>query len=72
MKFRNSPTSFPLRGHRWNVPQTLHHAIRHQNLPPTGNFTVYIFSDPVVLSPSPDVHVTLRLHDECNRSDVWK
>ncbi|KAF5374238.1 hypothetical protein D9758_004726 [Tetrapyrgos nigripes] len=41
-------------------------------LPPIGNFTVYIFGDPALLSSSsPDVHVTLRVHDECNGSDVF-
>ncbi|KAF5365463.1 hypothetical protein D9758_010823 [Tetrapyrgos nigripes] len=41
-------------------------------LPPIGNFTVYIFGDPALLSSSsPDVQVTLRVHDECNGSDVF-
>ncbi|KAF5357506.1 hypothetical protein D9758_012536 [Tetrapyrgos nigripes] len=39
--------------------------------PPIDNFTVYIFGDPALLSSSPDVHVTLRIHDECNESDVF-
>ncbi|KAF5344407.1 hypothetical protein D9758_015459 [Tetrapyrgos nigripes] len=34
-------------------------------LPPIGNFTVYMFGDlPLLYSSSPDVHVTLRVHDE--------
>ncbi|KAK7462175.1 hypothetical protein VKT23_007778 [Stygiomarasmius scandens] len=39
-------------------------------LPPIGNLTVYIFGNPALLS-SPTAHLTLRVHDECNGSDVF-
>ncbi|THU97361.1 hypothetical protein K435DRAFT_778100 [Dendrothele bispora CBS 962.96] len=39
-------------------------------LPPIGNLTVYIFGNPSLLS-SPTAHLTLRVHDECNGSDVF-
>jgi GTP cyclohydrolase II len=39
-------------------------------LPPIGNFTVYIFGNPALLS-DPSAHLTLRVHDECNGSDVF-
>ena len=39
-------------------------------LPPIGNFTVYIFGPPSYLS-DPSKYLTLRVHDECNGSDVF-
>ncbi|PPQ70151.1 hypothetical protein CVT26_014444, partial [Gymnopilus dilepis] len=39
-------------------------------LPPIGNFTVYIFGNPAYLSDETK-ELTLRVHDECNGSDVF-
>lgn len=39
-------------------------------LPPIGGLTVYIFGDPKYLS-DPTKKLTLRIHDECNGSDVF-
>lgn len=39
-------------------------------LPPIGGLTVYIFGDPAKMS-NPDVRLALRVHDECNGSDVF-
>ena len=38
-------------------------------LPPIGGLTVYIFGKPQDLS-NPKKELTLRVHDECNGSDV--
>ncbi|MBW0525945.1 hypothetical protein O181_065660 [Austropuccinia psidii MF-1] len=39
-------------------------------LPPIGGLTVYIFGDPTFVS-DPSKELTLRVHDECNGSDVF-
>ncbi len=39
-------------------------------LPPIGSITVYIFGDPADLA-KPEKHLTCRVHDECNGSDVF-
>ncbi|KAF3894065.1 Uracil-regulated protein 1 [Trichophyton interdigitale] len=39
-------------------------------LPPIGGLTVYIFGDPAKMS-DPNVKLALRIHDECNGSDVF-
>ncbi|KAF5348599.1 hypothetical protein D9756_009697 [Leucocoprinus leucothites] len=39
-------------------------------LPPIGNLTVYVFGNPEYLSDESKV-LTLRVHDECNGSDVF-
>jgi len=39
-------------------------------LPPIGSTTAYVFGDPADLA-NPDVELTLRVHDECNGSDVF-
>ncbi len=39
-------------------------------LPPIGSTTAYVFGDIADLS-NPDVELTLRVHDECNGSDVF-
>lgn len=39
-------------------------------LPPIGGLTVYCFGDPQKMS-DPDVRLALRVHDECNGSDVF-
>ena len=39
-------------------------------LPPIGGLTVYIFGDPARIS-QPDGRLALRVHDECNGSDVF-
>ncbi|KAI9772951.1 MAG: hypothetical protein M1840_008833 [Geoglossum simile] len=39
-------------------------------LPPIGGLTVYCFGDPAKMS-DPDVRQALRVHDECNGSDVF-
>ncbi|KAF2680156.1 GTP cyclohydrolase-like protein II [Lentithecium fluviatile CBS 122367] len=39
-------------------------------LPPIGGLTVYIFGDPSKMS-DPNVRLALRVHDECNGSDVF-
>ncbi len=39
-------------------------------LPPIGGMTVYIFGDPAFMSDESKV-LTLRVHDECNGSDVF-
>ncbi|KAA1118492.1 hypothetical protein PGTUg99_007275 [Puccinia graminis f. sp. tritici] len=39
-------------------------------LPPIGGLTVYIFGDPNFVS-DPSKELTLRVHDECNGSDVF-
>jgi GTP cyclohydrolase II len=42
----------------------------HVLLPPIGGQTVYFFGD-VSSIPSPDKELTIRIHDECNGSDVF-
>ncbi len=39
-------------------------------LPPIGNTSVYIFGDPAFVS-NPKKELTVRVHDECNGSDVF-
>jgi GTP cyclohydrolase II len=39
-------------------------------LPPIGGMTVYIFGDPSKMA-DPNVRLALRVHDECNGSDVF-
>jgi len=39
-------------------------------LPPIGGLTVYIFGDPAKMS-DPSARLALRVHDECNGSDVF-
>lgn len=39
-------------------------------LPPIGSTTAYIFGDPEQIS-NPDKKLTVRVHDECNGSDVF-
>ncbi|KAI9741859.1 MAG: putative GTP cyclohydrolase [Cirrosporium novae-zelandiae] len=39
-------------------------------LPPIGGMTVYCFGDPAKMS-NPNVRLALRVHDECNGSDVF-
>lgn len=39
-------------------------------LPPIGGLTVYCFGDPKLMS-DPSVKLALRIHDECNGSDVF-
>lgn len=39
-------------------------------LPPIGGLTVYCFGDPKAMS-DPNVKLALRVHDECNGSDVF-
>lgn len=39
-------------------------------LPPIGGLTVYIFGDPAKMS-DPNARLALRVHDECNGSDVF-
>jgi GTP cyclohydrolase II len=39
-------------------------------LPPIGGLTVYIFGDPAKMS-DPNSKLALRIHDECNGSDVF-
>jgi GTP cyclohydrolase II len=39
-------------------------------LPPIGGLTVYIFGDPAKMS-DPNSRLALRVHDECNGSDVF-
>ncbi|KAL9045222.1 MAG: hypothetical protein Q9214_001705 [Letrouitia sp. 1 TL-2023] len=39
-------------------------------LPPIGGLTVYCFGDPAKMS-DPNVRIALRVHDECNGSDVF-
>lgn len=39
-------------------------------LPPIGGLTVYIFGDPAKMS-DPNSRLALRIHDECNGSDVF-
>jgi GTP cyclohydrolase II len=39
-------------------------------LPPVGGCTVYIWGDPKKI-PDEDVELTVRVHDECNGSDVF-
>lgn len=39
-------------------------------LPPIGGLTVYVFGDPAKMS-DPNVRLALRVHDECNGSDVF-
>ncbi|KAJ2798137.1 Uracil-regulated protein 1, partial [Coemansia helicoidea] len=39
-------------------------------LPPIGGLTVYIFGDPAHI-PDPTKRLTMRVHDECNGSDVF-
>eukprot|EP00903_Cladosiphon_okamuranus_P019271 g17715.t2 len=39
-------------------------------LPPIGGLTIYIFGNPALI-PDEDVPLTVRVHDECNGSDVF-
>ncbi|KAG2219982.1 hypothetical protein INT45_001881 [Circinella minor] len=39
-------------------------------LPPIGGISVYVFGDPAYIS-DPEKKLTLRVHDECNGSDVF-
>lgn len=39
-------------------------------LPPIGGCTAYIFGDPKAI-PDPSKRLTVRVHDECNGSDVF-
>lgn len=39
-------------------------------LPPIGSASVYIFGDPAKIS-DPTQHLAVRVHDECNGSDVF-
>ena len=39
-------------------------------LPPIGGCTIYIWGDPDTI-PDPSVELTVRVHDECNGSDVF-
>jgi len=39
-------------------------------LPPIGGMTVYIFGDPKTVA-DPQIPLTVRVHDECNGSDVF-
>ncbi|CAM9246106.1 unnamed protein product, partial [Phaeothamnion confervicola] len=39
-------------------------------LPPIGGLTIYIFGDPATI-PDENVSLTVRVHDECNGSDVF-
>ena len=39
-------------------------------LPPIGGLTIYIFGNPETIS-DPNVELTVRVHDECNGSDVF-
>jgi len=39
-------------------------------LPPIGGLTVYVFGDPAFMS-NPEKRLALRVHDECNGSDVF-
>ena len=39
-------------------------------LPPIGSTTAYIFGEPEAIS-DPDKSLTVRVHDECNGSDVF-
>ncbi|PVV04734.1 hypothetical protein BB560_000757 [Smittium megazygosporum] len=39
-------------------------------MPPIGGLTVYIFGDPEKIA-NPEYKLTLRVHDECNGSDVF-
>ncbi|OMJ26633.1 Uracil-regulated protein 1 [Smittium culicis] len=39
-------------------------------LPPIGGLTVYIFGNPEIIN-KPDTKLTVRVHDECNGSDVF-
>ena len=39
-------------------------------LPPIGGLTIYIWGDPDTI-PDEDVELTVRVHDECNGSDVF-
>lgn len=39
-------------------------------LPPIGGLSIYIFGNPDFLS-NPEKKLTVRVHDECNGSDVF-
>jgi len=39
-------------------------------LPPIGGLTIYCFGDLTTI-PNPDIELTVRVHDECNGSDVF-
>lgn len=39
-------------------------------LPPIGGLTIYMWGDPATI-PNEDVPLTVRVHDECNGSDVF-
>lgn len=39
-------------------------------LPPIGGLTAYIFGDPSLI-PDENIPLTVRVHDECNGSDVF-
>lgn len=51
-------------------PELLTRTDMHVFLPPIGGLTVYIFGDPAAIT-DPDKKLAVRVHDECNGSDVF-
>ncbi|KAI4128574.1 MAG: hypothetical protein LQ338_002668 [Usnochroma carphineum] len=53
-----------------SFPELITRADMKLFLPPIGGLTVYCFGDPAKMS-DPNVKLALRIHDECNGSDVF-
>ena len=51
-------------------PELVTRPDRQVFLPPIGGTTIYLFGDVAGLS-NPQTHITCRVHDECNGSDVF-
>lgn len=51
-------------------PELVTRSDLHVFLPPIGGSTVYIFGNPAAI-PDPTIPLTVRVHDECNGSDVF-
>ncbi|GAB1218616.1 Uracil-regulated protein 1 [Aspergillus terreus] len=54
-----------------NYPELITRPDMKVFLPPIGGLTVYIFGPPERVS-DPNMHLALRIHDECNGSDVFQ
>lgn len=62
--------NFNLVWHLANSPELLTRHDLKVYLPPIGGLTVYIFGKPEYISDE-SKELTLRVHDECNGSDVF-
>ncbi|KAJ3506843.1 hypothetical protein NLJ89_g6642 [Agrocybe chaxingu] len=70
MYFGESPVRCLVRRHRRMYPELITRPDIKVFLPPIGGLTVYIFGNPPFVSDE-SKELTLRVHDECNSSDVF-